>query len=584
MQTSKNTDQIPKKVCNCRSLNKATFLHGTLLPTSSGEFPFVIYYRGRRSSRQTFLFPASLIFGEQQENIKQGKKEPKALNGGDKIGFTADSHGVVVDFERMLGFGNETCGVVDSSILIEDRAIFSPDTPQKCCSSLFGILPPSAAMMTVVPNIVYEVIIRARVSFQNSFEENGLPATSVIVNFQELVKPVANNLSNELIYKAPWNHDTRIICPFYDISSSSLEKDLKERPSLPKIRRHGVILYSLENNEVIWPKDPKYRVVIAHPIEHNGKVLKEGHAVQADMYYCKYNHLYVVYSDQFGGHIEYYVKLKRSSRLGFFVCREFDYCLVEDSKRLLMKAASDLRRKFFPAWLKRCDPLRLARFEVSALDHQHYNPTELWSAAPDVKSTGFLINRATGSVFAQNFPLERIILLRPDRKKFQVGDWFAFEAVFSAQSGVYMVLRLSPIVSKSAISAIPWRGGYLFEETVNCTGIRMSEKVYAAQNFGLVMDPENLIMDKAKKNRIELPQSISVFLKEDEDTSRSTAFKIYALSIDSKERETDDYSNTLTTDEKWWRSDLLSDCRCRLAKELSSELPAIQCDQSTEQE
>uniref|UniRef100_A0A915DS55 Uncharacterized protein n=1 Tax=Ditylenchus dipsaci TaxID=166011 RepID=A0A915DS55_9BILA len=380
----------------------------------------------------------------------------------------------------MPGFGNETCGVIDSSILIEDKAYFRR-IRLRVLQQSFWYSSSKCCMMTVVPNLVYEVIIRA---------------PSVIVTFEELVKPVANNLSNELIYKAPWNHDTRIICHPYDRASCSSEKDLKERPSLPKIRRHGEILYSLENNEVIWPKDPKYR---------------EGHAVQADMYYCKYNQFYVVYryfvlkaknipplktrrsmeSHEFGGHMEYYVKLKRSSRLGFFVCKELDYCLVEDSKRLLMNAASDSKRKFFPAWLKRSDPSRLARFEVSALDHQHYNPTELWSAAPDVKSTGFLINQATGS---EKIP--KLVI------------WFAFEAVYSAQNA-YVVLRLSPIESKSAISAIPWRGGYLFEETLNCTGIRMSEKVYAAQNFGLVMDPENMIMDKAKKNRIELPQSIS---------------------------------------------------------------------------
>uniref|UniRef100_A0A915EQV3 Uncharacterized protein n=1 Tax=Ditylenchus dipsaci TaxID=166011 RepID=A0A915EQV3_9BILA len=49
------------------------------------------------------------------------------------------------------------------------------------------------------------------------------------------------------------------------------------------------------------------------------------------------------------------------------------------------------------------DPSRLARFEVFSFDHQHYNSTELRSAAIDVKSTGLLINRDTGSVFAQNF-------------------------------------------------------------------------------------------------------------------------------------------------------------------------------------
>uniref|UniRef100_A0A915DQ52 Uncharacterized protein n=1 Tax=Ditylenchus dipsaci TaxID=166011 RepID=A0A915DQ52_9BILA len=53
--------------------------------------------------------------------------------------------------------------------------------------------------------------------------------------------------------------------------------------------------------------------------------------------------------------------------------------------------------------------------------------------------------------------------------------------------------------------------------------------------------------------------------------------------MDSKERETDYYSNTPTSNRKWWKSDLLSDCRCRLAKELSNELLAIQSDQSTGQ-
>lgn len=89
---------------------------------------------------------------------------------------------------------------------------------------------------------------------------------------------------------------------------------------------------------------------------------------------------------------QYRVNLKYSQYRGFFVCKTFNYCLIEDRYNLLTNFYSleNAQRIEFPAWIRFKSFDKVAKFYVSTLAQEEYNNSEIYEIQ-DVSRKFFLI-------------------------------------------------------------------------------------------------------------------------------------------------------------------------------------------------
>uniref|UniRef100_A0A915CU47 Tudor domain-containing protein n=1 Tax=Ditylenchus dipsaci TaxID=166011 RepID=A0A915CU47_9BILA len=535
---------------------------GTVVSTTSNEFPHIIF-----SGSRLYLFSQHLYFVEPL-NISKSMKTRMAeqmLNGA-SIDFVADCQNVVVKYERDQKNRRNTLAENGPDLHMVAIGVFSSEVPRQCWSDLAGLVDVTCDLCNVHPNVAYSITVRCIASLKDPNDGCRLPVPQMKFQLGRVLRPLDDETA---VSEAVWNLSNRV---FYDKNSESPKSN--DGPQPQKVLRKQV-LYVVDGNKLVWPKSPKYKVVMGSSIKR--KFCWKFYVV--DQYsVCKDRKPLQTKQviDNFESHTEYRVVLKRSSRKGFFVCCELDFCLVEDAQMLLSNAASNSERTFFPAWVRLNYCSMVAKFSVSAVVEENYSSVELWSGIPRIITDGVFINNQTGYVYSQDYPLHRFILFPCDRSM-QIGDWVHFEAVYFPVKNLYLVLRTCPIESKCALVKVSSADGCLFEDTLYCSNVKVAPKVYAGDFFGLVTDRENLVMDKVKKTRKNVwPDGIRVLVRENPDRSNSVPFNIaYIYPFDMKELEAEEpcYRGPSLN---WWRAARDGNsCRCREALEIGRDILEI---------
>ncbi|KAI1712183.1 hypothetical protein DdX_09727 [Ditylenchus destructor] len=562
---------------NCKRDNK--YFDGIVLATDSDDFPYVVFLGNKLP---VYLFPDSIQYvGEQTAETKSMKSRMKErMLDGHAVTFKVDCKGIVSTYIRnRKDYGAE---IYKNYATVIAEAVFSPDVPCQCYVRTFGIVSYSVDTSRLVPNLVYNVRLALIPLLVCPDKDNCLPQPRVIYEVVSVKEPI---FRLDTLYEAPWiTEDNRVLYYLEDggVKFKKSEWDIK----LKFAKIYGV---ALGNGQILWKEQPLHKVRIALPRDDDDKyILFPGANIKAYRLVFHTYHGYYVARDykvekekkavttkylliDNDMKLVYKVELNRSQWSDFFTAKEFGkYCLVDDPSLFLINA--QVERINFPAWVfYKNDDGSVSKFTVASIEEKDYTMQEYYSNVPFIHGTGFLVNNRTGSVFSENHPLKRILLMMPDRSSIQVGDYFNFEAFYFVPKDSFVVIRLKPSKQRHFNGKIiPWRNTFLFETNLDCGEFRASRKVYPSIDLGLVTDTEGIITTRASMKNAHM--RVTAFIEENTDYNRSTFFNVYKVSLSEKEIELEKPSRPTAPTKDWWQGKTPKSCLCRKTTEILREV------------
>ncbi|KAI1722386.1 hypothetical protein Ddc_06542 [Ditylenchus destructor] len=591
-----------------RIFSDPRYQSGVLFYCDSEDFPFIVRARINGS---LYLFPDSLLFEFDElfiirRTAKMTKRRP--LKVGERIWFRADCRRIVEDFILM--------DLDEKSIqnVYECVGVFSPDLLQ-CWTRLYGVLPLRVPAMNVVPNVAYTINVDVKAYLEEGTDDD-IPTPRLTYQMERVTDVVFRDVFTDQyylsIYSAPWNSSRERI-PF--CSPANSKGDYYDQPDTPLLIKpprtytgDQMPLWLLQNKEVLWSANPKFRAVLAMP--RTTLVLEPGTQLEGQMFYCEFDKHYVVHrhravrskihktpegkaaiiklpsrriieNGQETDSLEYRLSLKPSQYAGFFVCAKTVHTLFEDRKNLFLKAILPNTDQI-DAWVTPNGQDRVARFTVTALDEQQNYKLV---AAPIINGVGFQANNRTGSVFSETHPTKCIFLAIPDTTEIQIGEYFQFEAVYHETRNAFMITSTTPMKNRPMLKPTPYGDSNLFKDTIYCKNMRASHQLYRSKNFVLVTDSEDIILNKCKKENEDLYDEISVYVMENTDSNRSTFFNVFGLTKPSEKElalnEPSMSPSMRSFAHSWWRSKTSrGECKHHKAAEVCDEILA----QTTEYE
>ncbi|KAI1693831.1 hypothetical protein DdX_20437 [Ditylenchus destructor] len=561
---------------NCQQ----SYMSGIVLTTNSDDYPYVVFCG---NNLPLYMFPDSLLFGEElrQETKSMTNKMKERLITGDPITFKADCSGIVTTYIRdSRSSGGEVSN--KGFTMVTTEAVFSPEVPPQCFALKFGVVPYSADPSKLVVNLVYKVKLAITPDLGTANRDDELPRPTVSYEVVEAVQPI---FRLDTLYEAPWiTEDNRILSFNVDgegISYRKIEWDIKLR--IKEI--HGVVL---ENDNILWSKQPGFKVYVACKRDNKEKnILRPGRKIRATkLVYHSFLTCYI--AREYSCYLEdkkmpvptkfiipgsepilvYQVDLKHSQWTDFYTAEQFgEYCLVDDPHLFLINAQED--RETFPAWVyQKDDDACVAKFSIAEINDESYSEKELANIFPNIHGLGLLVNNRTGSVFSKDHPMKRIKLMLSDRSSMEVGDYFHFEAKFHPYS--FVIIKIEIIKhQRFRGKIIPWRDSFLFETELVCGEFRASRKAYPSLDLGLVTDTEGIIATRAsRKNKHEV---VTAYVEENTDVNRSSFFNVYKMFLSEKEIALE-RPTTMIQPRNWWQGNAPAKCRCRKSKELFAEI------------